>query len=370
MDITALRHRLHEKPELAFNEECTLKIINDFMSVYNPDHIIDSIARTGRAFVFKGKPDKPITLIRADLDALPIQENTEIKHCSQHQNISHKCGHDGHMAMVASIAQRLDLLKECGDIILYFQPAEEIGEGALATVNDMKFKALKPDFIFGLHNIPNYPLGSIITKEGTFCCGSVGIKIKIAGETSHASEPQFAHSPFNQFIELQKDLNDLNKVESGKDYFLCTLSHLNLGEKSFGITPAHLTAYLTLRAENQQLLNQNTEIIIKNLKETFSKFEVDIKLQDRFPCTVNTAQGSDHIQAAIKKTNLKQIVLKNAIKWSEDFGYYTHNYQGAFFGLGAGKTPSLHHPDYDFPDELLNYGTKMYIEIIKSVNRV
>lgn len=366
--LNELRHKLHQNAELAFKEEKTSHIIKDFMKQYQPDEVLSNIASTGMAFIFKGKKELPSILFRADLDALPICEKNQFSYHSHDHNVSHKCGHDGHMTMVAAIATELHKLKDRGDVILFFQPAEETGEGAFKSLQDKTFQQLKVDYVFGLHNIPNEPLGTVLYRRGTFACGSVGLKVKISGHSSHACEPHLAKSPFDKFTSLRRELEKKNSYVLDENYFISTLTYMKLGEPSFGITPGELDFYLTLRSQNQQLLDQNKKVIRKEVSDTFSDFEVDISQCDEFPVTTSSERGVDALEKALMSSGFSSLELSEPLKWSEDFGYFTQKYEGAFFGLGIGESFPLHHPDYDFNDDLIEIGKDIYIEIIKTIN--
>lgn len=363
-----LRFKLHQNAELAFKERKTGEIIKEFISFYEPDTIVDGIAGTGMAFVFKGLANKPKILFRADLDALPINEPNEFEHRSHNPEVSHKCGHDGHMVMVASIAEKLPEINERGDIILLFQPAEEIGAGAIKCMEDDKFSKLEIDYVFGLHNIPESDVGEVLYREGTFACGSVGLKVKIKGHSSHAAQPELANSPFNTSTDFFKSLEELNSLGVDQNYFICTLTYLKLGTINFGVTPGELDFCLTLRAQDQGVLDKNKNKIISKLKQDFSDFELSFQECEAFPTTTSSIEGVAFLKAAIEHSGLKGVELAKPLSWSEDFGHFTQKYKGAYFGLGAGGEFPLHHPEYDFNDGVIPIGQNIYLELIKLIN--
>ncbi len=149
--LIKLRKTIHSEPELAGSEVNTAAKIEKFISAYSPDETIKDLGGKGMAFVFKGGGDGPSILFRAELDALPINETNEFDYKSKYKDKGHKCGHDGHMTVLAGLAEKLAVSRKFeGRVILLFQPAEETGEGAERVLNDDKFSKLKPDYVFAL----------------------------------------------------------------------------------------------------------------------------------------------------------------------------------------------------------------------------
>lgn len=165
-----LRKALHQQAELSNQEVATAKNIVLFMANLQPDDLITHIAGTGIAVCFGKKNSGKTVLFRCELDALPIAETLILPHGSCQSGVSHKCGHDGHMAILAGVAQFFSRNRPgVGRVILLFQPAEETGEGANNILNDVKFTDLQPDYVFALHNVPGYPLAKVLIKPDTFC---------------------------------------------------------------------------------------------------------------------------------------------------------------------------------------------------------
>ena len=189
--LISLRKTLHKYPEVSLDEKETAKRIISFLENYPPDEIKTEVGETGILAIYKGaKPGKTV-LFRCELDALPIEEINTFEHKSTIEGVSHKCGHDGHMAILCGLATQLHLQRpETGNVVLLFQPAEEDGRGAVRVYADPKFKSLKPDFVFALHTLPRYNQNQIVVKNNTFTCAVNSIIIKLKGRTSHAGEPE------------------------------------------------------------------------------------------------------------------------------------------------------------------------------------
>ena len=206
-ELIEFRKDLHRNPELSGKEKNTSKKIVDFIKRFNPDEIITNIAGKGTAFIFKGNKEGKTILFRSELDALPISEQNSFEYKSRVENISHKCGHDGHMTILSGLASILkDEKPGKGKVIIHFQPAEETGEGAKAVLGDKKFSSLNPDYVFALHNLPGFPENTVIIKSGIFASASKGMIIKLRGKTSHASEPEKGISPVSAAASIMQKL--------------------------------------------------------------------------------------------------------------------------------------------------------------------
>ena len=168
--LLKLRRELHRHPGLSGQEEKTSATIERYFIALKPDRVYRNIGGNGIAFEFSGsKPGKTL-MLRADLDALPIPESKKLPWASENPGVSHKCGHDGHMTILCGVAELISLDRpEEGRVILLFQPAEETGTGAAKVISDNQFPAMKPDYVFGLHNLPGFPAQYDYTQERNIC---------------------------------------------------------------------------------------------------------------------------------------------------------------------------------------------------------
>ena len=371
--LIQLRRHLHANPEIANDEKNTAEVLIQHITRYNPDKIIEGIGGYGIAFIFKSEQPGPTILIRAELDALPIIEECELDHKSKNHGISHKCGHDGHMTILAGLAAIIseEKLKK-GRVIILFQPAEEIGEGAERIINDEKFNEIKPDFAFALHNLPGYPMHEIIIKQNTFAAASIGMKIILKGKTSHAAHPEDGISPSMAVAQIIQKFNSLIDTIKNKnlDFGLITIIHVNIGKKAFGTSPGHAEVYATLRAnsdENLEMIKSDCVQAVKQISKD-ENLKTEIEWTEAFPATVNNAEAAGIVKNAARQLNLSVNEIETPFRWTEDFGHFTKTSKAALFGLGAGtEVPQLHNPDYDFPDELIPSGINMFHQIIKQI---
>ncbi|HKL07534.1 MAG TPA: amidohydrolase [Bacteroidales bacterium] len=370
--IISLRHELHQYPELSDSEAQTaLRIIN-VMESYHPDQIITEIGGHGVAVVFKGKKEGPSVLFRCELDGLPIDDLIDTSYQSQTQGVGHKCGHDGHMAILVGLGDAFSKNRpEAGEVILMFQPAEENGQGAYRVVNDERFKALNIDYVFALHNLPGYEKGSVVLGEKNFASASKGMIIKLTGKTSHAGEPENGNSPAVAMADIIKELTFLPQKENVfNDFTLVTVIHARLGEVAFGTTPGYAEVMATLRsytnADMEILTQQAEKVAFDNAQK--NNLKQDISYVEEFPAAVNNHQLVEQIEQVGKDYQIPTEYLQKPFRWSEDFAHFTLQFPGVLFGLGSGiNQPQLHNPDYDFPDDIIENGVKMFYGIFQQI---
>jgi amidohydrolase len=376
-EITAFRRELHSRPELSECETWTAKTIAVRLAKARPDKIVERLGtmQTGICAVFDSAQPGPTLLIRAELDALPIQESNTFDHRSTTSGVSHKCGHDGHMATLVAVADGLcDKPITAGRVYLLFQPAEETGTGAAAVIADKRFKALTPpDFVYAFHNVPKYPFGRVLVRDGTFAQASVGFIVKYRGKTSHSSYPEHGINPSRAVTELIMAVNSLDTrlADQVVAPVLGTISYAQLGDANlglnFGTTPGEASVAGVIRAQRTDDLTQVrahlTDLALRLAAE--SGLSHDLTWHEAFAATVSSEECVDTIERAAGDAALTVERLQSPFRWSEDFGYFTEAYNGAFFGLGSGvEQPQLHDDGYDYPDELIDIGAKLYRAII------
>ncbi|GGF22412.1 amidohydrolase [Echinicola rosea] len=369
--LIKLRKELHQHPDLSNDEAATAHRIKDFFEPLKPDKVIDKIGGNGLAFIYEGNKKGPTTMIRCELDALPIPEETRSKHKSTVSGKSHSCGHDGHMAIVAGVG--MDIAQKPiskGRVVLLYQPAEETGEGAERVIKDKQFSTLKPDFAFALHNLPGYPKNEIVLKKGPFAAASKGMVIHLKGKTSHAAHPENGNSPALAMAKIIAGLQAL--PESMNGFSLITVIHAVLGEIAFGTTPGEATVRATLRTYENETMERLTHFAteLATIIAQSHHLDIEISYTESFASTTNDETAWEYVNQAAKKLKLKTKHIRNPFKWSEDFGQFSIDTPTMFFGLGSGKTqPQLHNSNFDFPDSILPTGVSMFSQLINQLNR-
>jgi amidohydrolase len=361
-DLVALRHDLHRAPELSGEESGTAALLAGYLETLGPDDLVTGLGGHGIAAVYMGGEPGPTVLLRADLDALPITETNTFGHRSGHPGVSHQCGHDGHMAMLAGVAHLLaESRPRRGRVLLLFQPAEENGAGARAVLDDPRFAPLTPDLCFGLHNVPGEELGRVLVRSGAMTCGSRGLKIVLTGRESHAAHPESGISPASAVAHLLEILPGLSGELAG--LALATVVHARLGGPDFGTTPGEGEVLVTLRSDSDTVLEDLANRAETLAHEMAREFGLEVRLTwlDTFRTGVNQPGAVACIKAAANAIGASLQELSQPFRWSEDFAEFTGRVPGALFGLGAGLSRAgLHHPDYDFPDELIPPGVRLW----------
>jgi len=371
-DLISLRKNLHRNAELSGSEFKSKQIIRDFISNFQPDEIIDNIGGTGLAIIYDSKRPGNTILFRADMDALPINEGKSISYASCNPGISHKCGHDGHSAILCGLACFLYQMQiPNGKIIFVFQPAEETGKGAKQILEDPLFKNISPDYVFALHNLPGFEKGSVIIKKEQFTSASKGMIIKLSGKVAHAAYPENGVSPAVAMAEIIQKFNDLALENDAFDNFvMITVIYASLGEKAFGTAPGYAEIMATLRSYDNKNMNRLT-YECNLLSEEIAKqqgLDISVAWTDEFDETYNHSKAVNIIEQAAKSNNCKINRITYPFRWSEDFGRFTSKHKGAIFGLGAGTNhPALHSDEYDFPDDIIETGVNLFADICNIV---
>ncbi len=366
-EVIQFRRHLHQNPELSNHEKESSKYILDKIKKCDPDEVV-IFDNYGLAVVFKGERPGKRLLIRGDMDALPIQEINEIEYKSNKEGVSHKCGHDGHSAILYGLARQYAQKRpEKGDAILLFQPAEETGDGAKGVLADQKFAKLSPDYAVALHNLPGFAKHKIIYRHGVFTAAANSIIIRYFGKTSHAGEPELGKNPALAMAEVTKRFDELCIPDMDNDDFqIITPIYYTLGNKSYGVSAGYGETHYTLRAwhnEVMETLESKCESIAREIGEQY-KLAIEIDWIQSFFANQNDDKVVGAIVDSAKSLDLESEEKKTPFRWGEDFGLFTKEFPGAMFGLGAGtNAPALHNPDYDFPDEVIETGIRMMAKI-------
>lgn len=371
-EMKKLRKDLHQHPELSGSEAMTAQRIKAFISSHYPAKVLDKLGGNGFAAIYEFSAPGPTIAIRCELDALPIEEENQFEYKSVNSGVSHKCGHDGHMAIVAGLIFWIrEQSFDTGKIILLFQPAEETGQGAYAVLKEERFQNLEIDYFFALHNIPGEPMQSIITMDRGFSAEVQSFALKIKGRESHASEPEQGINPAEAISEMVLALSQLNVPDPQNEAFaLLTPVFINMGQKSYGISPANGELHYTIRTWSpEKMVHLKSEI-----EAVFGKFcgpkglTFEVDWFEYFPASQNDDECNRIIREAAQRNGLELIKRSYPFKFGEDFGWFSRNYKTAMFGLGAGlETPALHEPDYDFPEELIETGIQIFGGIISQI---
>lgn len=367
-ELQQIRRYLHRHPEVSSHERETQKYVKSKLQEMGIENIHE-VGDTGLAVYFKGRNSGKKILLRADMDALPIQEVNDFEHRSVNPGVSHKCGHDGHTTIMLGVAAHLHKEGvEKGEVALIFQPAEENGKGAYGVLNDPNFH-FQADMAFALHNLPGYPLHQVVCKEGSFTAAAKSVILKLHGKTSHAAEPEKGINPGLAIAEILKLSEDLSVKEiESKNFKLITLVHVIMGEKSYGVSAGYGEVHLTLRTWKNEVMEELENQLMQQVKKICGKR--NLRLEDEwleiFEANENDDEAFEIIKSSAGDLQYDFHLRAHPFKWGEDFGLFTKKFKGAMFGIGSGEnTPALHNPDYDYPDAITETGINMFISMLK-----
>ena len=365
--LTALRRELHRHPELSGEESATAQRIATELTALGADRVWHNLGGHGVAGEFKGAANGPTVLLRCELDGLPIRELSDVPYKSRVDGKGHLCGHDGHMASILGVGMRFAARPASGRLILLFQPAEETGAGAKAVVEDDRWLDIRPDYAFAYHNLPGRPLGEIGLRAGPGNCASRGMQILFEGKSSHAAIPEDGLSPASAMAALMTSLPGLSHGTIGEgDFALSTLTHVNLGERTFGIAPADGELRVTLRTMTNERMETLIAEALAQVERVKGPLKIDIHWHDLFR-TVNNDPEAIRIARNVA-LGLGFVIndMDLPMRWSEDFGRIGEDgSKTAMLYIGAGELqPQLHNPDFDFPDALLPVVIDLFCGIV------
>ena len=371
LNLIEIRHTLHRLAEPSGCEARTQRFLLDTLRTLQPTEIRTFVDSRNFLAVFDTGHAGPTTLFRGDFDAVRVDETIDVPYASETAGVAHKCGHDGHATILLGLAEQLHLHPlEKGRVLLFFQAAEETGEGAAQLLQTGVLDEYRPDRVFALHNIPGAPLGTVICKTGSFTCSVVSCDIELHGRTSHAAEPLKALSPYPAAKSITDELLALNQYDMERDDFcLLTLVEFRVGEPAYGVTAGHGVLRFTLRAKDDKLLQQTKarlEEIVSKVAGATPGLTTAIGWKEYFAASSNAVEAVAVIRAAARACGLPYQEKPQPFSWGEDFGLLTQQYDGALFGLGSGENqPPLHHQHFDFPDDLVPIGVKLFYEMAR-----
>ncbi len=368
--LVSFRRELHRHPELSHGEHRTAERVVRFLRPLGPDRMIEGIAGTGVVATFDSGVPGPVLLFRSELDALPIVEHGVDGHSSTIDGVSHKCGHDGHMAMVCGLAQRLSERRPARGVVhLLFQPAEETGTGAAAVLADPAFDAIRPDFGVAIHNMPGFPLHTLVVKPGSITAAVRSIVVRFSGRTAHASEPEKGENPSLAIADLLRGCDELNVNDiTSPEFRLITPIHVRIGSVAYGVSAGDGEVHLTIRTvANDGLADLQARIV--RLAESLGARDglaVDTEVVEDFFANMNDPEVTERVLRAARTCGFDVVTPEVGLRGGEDFGLFTERFPCCLVLLGAGDDHHpIHNPNYDFPDELIETGVRLFDTIVR-----
>jgi amidohydrolase len=374
-DIQAWRRDIHENPELLYDVHRTAAFVADRLKEFGCDEVATGLGRTGVVGVIKGKKsagkgDIRVIGLRADMDALPIHEETNLPYASKTSGKMHACGHDGHTAMLLGAARYLAETRNfAGDAIVIFQPAEEGGAGADAMIKDGLMDRFGIEQVYGMHNSPGLPVGSFAIRPGPIMAATDEIDIRITGLGGHAARP---HLCIDSVLVGAQVITALQTIVS-RSIDPLESAVISICEFHAGHARNVIPQTAELRGTIRTLTPRVRELVEKRIREVVAGVAqitgatIDLDYKRGYPVTVNHAAQTDTAIGVAKEIAGDANVMESPpLMGAEDFSYMLEARPGAFIFCGNGDTAGLHHPAYNFNDEAIVYGTSYWIKLVEN----
>jgi amidohydrolase len=373
-DIQAWRRDIHEHPELLYDVHRTAAFVADRLKEFGCDEVATGLGKTGVVGVIKGKKpaggDIKVIGLRADMDALPIEENTNLAYASKTPGKMHACGHDGHTAMLLGAARYLAETRNfAGDAVVIFQPAEEGGAGAAAMIKDGLMDRFAIDQVYGMHNGPGIPVGSFAIRSGPIMAATDAIDINIEGHGGHAARP---HKCLDSVLVGAELITALQQIVSRNvdplDSAVISICEFHAGNAR-NVIPQ--TAVLrgtvrTLTAEVRELIEKRVKEVVAGVAQ-MTGARIELTYERGYPVTSNHAAQTDFAaQVAREIAGDANVHETPPLMGAEDFAYMLEQRPGAFIFCGNGDSAGLHHPAYNFNDEAIVFGTSYWIKLVEN----
>jgi amidohydrolase len=372
-EVTAWRRDFHENPELGYDVHRTAGIVAEKLKGFGCDEVVTGIGRTGVVGVIKGRTNNSGKVIglRADMDALPILEATDVPYKSKTPGKMHACGHDGHTAMLLGAAKYLAETRNFdGTAVMIFQPAEEGGGGGDAMVKDGLMERFGIQEVYGMHNWPGVPVGHFAMRKGPVMAAADRFTITIEGKGGHAAYP---HQCIDPVVVSAHVITALQTVASRSvdplESVVVSVCSVKAGD-TFNVIPQTVTMLGTVRtlsATIRDLAEARIRAIVENTCAAFGA-KATIEYNRGYPVTVNDAEKTDFVASVAKAVAGENAVATNfpPEMGAEDFSYMLEKRPGAYIFVGNGDSAGVHHPAYDFNDAATPYGVSLWATIIET----
>lgn len=366
------RRHLHANPELLYDVHETALFVEERLRAFGVDEIVTGIGRTGVVGIIRGnRPGERTIGLRADMDALPVQETTGKPWASKIDGKMHACGHDGHTAMLLGAAKYLSETRNfAGSVAVVFQPAEEGGAGALAMVEDGLMERFGIDEIYGLHNMPGIPAGHFATRAGGIMAAPDKMAIIIRGRGGHAAQPDRTIDPITIGAQLVSALQLIaSRNADPLRSIVVSITRFDAGS-THNVIPDEALLMGTVRTLDETVRDLAEQRIRQIVEGTVSAHgaEAEIRYERACPVTVNHAAETMHAIAAATDVAGSGNVDGNVYPSmaGEDFSYMLQRRPGAFVFIGNGPSAGLHNPAYDFNDEIIASGISYWVRLAET----
>ena len=371
-EITAWRRDFHENPELLYEVHRTAGKVAELLRDFGVDEVTEGVGGTGVVGVIKGRSNSQGRVIglRADMDALPIREQTGAEYASKTPGVMHACGHDGHTAMLLGAAKYLAETRNFdGTAVIIFQPAEEGGAGGLAMVKDGLVERWGIQEFYGMHNMPGYPTGSFAIREGAMMAAADQFDIIVTGKGGHAAKPHDTIDPVlvsaQIIVALQSIVSrNLDPLKSG----VVSACVVETDSTAHNVIPQVVTLKGTARSlapEVRDQLEEGIKRVATNVAAAFGA-KAEVQYERGYPVTMNhpdeTGYAAEVARAIAGDVNTEMEPMMGG----EDFSYMLLERPGAYIFVGNGDTAMVHHPAYDFDDNAIPAGSSWYAGMVEA----
>ncbi|WP_187428704.1 Hippurate hydrolase [Roseobacter fucihabitans] len=369
-EITAWRRDMHENPELLFDTHRTSALVAEKLTDFGCDEVVTGIGRTGVVGVIRGKSDVSGKVIglRADMDALPIHEQTGLAYASKTEGAMHACGHDGHTAMLLGAAKYLAETRNFdGTAVVIFQPAEEGGGGGREMCEDDMMARFGIQEVFGMHNWPGMPMGSFSIRPGAFFAATDVFDIEVEGLGGHAAKP---HETVDSTVVASHIVIALQTIASRYadpvDQVVVSVTSFETSSNAFNVIPqrVHLKGTIrTMSAQMRDLAEMRLNKITTGVAESFGA-TARVEYERNYPVMVNHPEQTEFAAQVATKVSggCEEAPL---VMGGEDFAFMLEERPGAYILVGNGPGAAVHHPEYNFNDDAIPAGCSWWAEIIE-----
>jgi len=373
-EMSRWRRDIHAHPEIAFEEHRTARIVTEKLESFGIE-VATGIAGTGVVgTIRKGRGNRAIGL-RADLDALPIQEANDFAHASKNPGKMHACGHDGHTTMLLGAAKYLAEEADFeGTVHLIFQPAEENEGGGRAMIEAGLFENFPVEAVFGMHNIPGMPVGTFAIKSGPMMAAFDIFNVKVIGKGGHAAMPQFTIDPIvigSKIVDAYQSI--ISRFVDPQQPAVLSITQFHGGD-AYNVIPNEIEIRGCTRCFSEKvqvLMETKMKQMAMSICQAYGA-KVEFKYEKRYPCTINTEAETDiAAQVASGIVGPERVNLNpKAAMGSEDFAFMRQKKPGSYIWIGNGDgegSCSVHNPGYDFNDNVLPIGATYWVKLIETL---
>ena len=372
-EITEWRRDLHENPEILYDLPRTTALVEEKLRAFGCDEVVPGVGRSGVIGVIKGKSDSKGRVIglRADMDALPMDEKTGLPYASKTAGKMHACGHDGHTAMLLGAAKYLSESRNFdGTVVLIFQPAEEGGAGGKAMVDDGMMERWGIQEVYGMHNEPGLPVGEFGVSPGPIMAAADEIEIVIRGRGGHAAQPHNVIDPVPAACATVMALQTVasRNVDPIKSVVV-SICVMTTESAATNVIDDSVRLAGTIRTLDEEVRDMAEVRIIEIVNATAAAYgcTAQIHYERGYPVTVNHEENAE-IAAEVARA----VAGDSKVRYghpprmgAEDFSYMLRARPGAFINVGNGDSAKVHHPEYNFNDEAIPYGCSFFAELVE-----